>query len=144
MASTAFGQEHYAAVAGPASLAGPAKALLEKDGSLPVRIVRESATAPTPAMLAAWHVGSLLELSRVGDRLRVIVYTLDPSAVQPSAVRYALLPLDVSLATHRSPIQLRTELRFPVAVRSVTNFETPRSLRAHTKPHTSCSFSSTC
>ncbi len=132
MESTAFGQEHYAALAGPAALTGPAKALLEMDGSLAVRIVRESATAPTPAMLAAWHVGSLLELSRAGDRLRVVVYTQDPSAVHLSAIRDALLPLDVSLATHRSPRQLRTELHFPVAVRSVTNFRNAaQSASAH-------------
>ena len=132
MASTAFGQEHYTAVAGPAALTGPAKALLEKDGSLSVRIVRESATAPTPAMLAAWHVGSLLELSRTGDRLRVIVYTQDPSEVHLSAIRDALLPLDVSLGTHRSPIQLSSELAFPVSVRSVTNFRNAaQSASAH-------------
>ena len=132
MASTAFGQEHYTAVAGPAALTGPAKALLEKDGSLAVRIVRESATAPTPAMLAAWHVGSLLELSRTGDRLRVIVYTQDPSEVHLSAIRDALLPLDVSLGTHRSPMQLSSELAFPVSVRSVTNFRNAaQSASAH-------------
>ncbi len=73
-------------------------------------------------MLRAWHVGSLLELSRAGDRLRVVIYTPDPSTVELSAIRGPLLPLDVSLTTHRSPIQLRAELNFAVAVRSVARF----------------------
>lgn len=123
LSSMEFNDLHYVAVSGPASLTAPAKALLERDGDVSVRIVPEPAHAPNQAMLRAWHVGSLLALSRSGNRLRVLVYAPDPSTIRLSAIRGPLLPLDVSLAAHRPPMQLRSELDFPVAVRSIARFQ---------------------
>ncbi|HEY9085984.1 MAG TPA: ABC transporter permease [Candidatus Tyrphobacter sp.] len=123
LASTAFGEMHQVAVAGPPALTVPAKMLLEKDGDLAVRIVPEPAGAPSAAMLRVWRVGSLLRISRAGDRLSVVVYAQDPSTIALSAIRGPLLPLDVSLSAHRPPLQLREALNFPVVVRSIARFQ---------------------
>jgi ABC-2 type transport system permease protein len=123
LASMSFSQMHEVALAGPAALTEPAKALLERDGDLDARIVPAPAQPPSAAMLRAWHVGSLLRLSRDGNRLRVVIYAADPSTIELSAVRGPLLPLDVSLSAHRPPMQLREDLNFPVEVRSVARFQ---------------------
>lgn len=120
LTSTTIGEMRHVALAGQPALVKPAQALLGNDGGFIVRIVPAPAGAPNAAALRAWHVGSLILLSRDGKDLRVTVYAQDPSEVRLSAIRGALLALDVSLRTHRSPMQLRSELAFPVLVRSVT------------------------
>ncbi len=108
------------AVAGPPSLVVPAKQLLHENGGFSVRIVPLSSVAPSQETLRRWHVGSLLLLSEKKQHLNVSIYTTDPENVTLSTIRGPLLPLDVSLRTHRPPTAVRRDLYFPITVHSVT------------------------
>jgi ABC-2 type transport system permease protein len=120
LASVQFAQMRSIAVAGPAALVSPARALLERSGDFTVRVVATPKSRPDANALSRLGVSSLLELSQRDRRLQVTIYTRDPSNVQLAAIRGPLLPLDLALSTHRPPEQLRRQLAFPIDVRSVT------------------------
>ncbi len=124
IASMQFAQMRTVALAGPPALVVPAKTLLERSGDFAVHVVAMPKSPTTAATLARLRVGSLLELSQRSQRLRVTIYTRDPSDVRTATVRGPLLPLHLALLTHRPPEQLRRELNFPIVVRSVERFST--------------------
>ncbi len=123
---------HHVALSGPTTLTVPAQRLLSRT-DLAVRVVPEQRLPPTPATLRALNVGSLLELSTEHRELRVTIYAEDPTNVEISTIRSALLPLDLALGTGGEPERFASELRFPVAVQSVSaRFKTvASSLAAH-------------
>lgn len=119
ISSIELNEIHSIAVSGPARLVVPAQQLLRENGGFAVRVVPESG-APSAQTLRRWHVGSLVVLALRGDSLAVTVYATDPDALPLSTIRGPLVPLDLSLRTHRSPAEMRQELYFPVTLHSVT------------------------
>lgn len=132
MAAVQFSALHQVALSGPSALIVPADRLLSGE-NLTVRIVPVQHAPPTPMMLHDWKAGSLLELSTEHRELHVTIYAEDPSNVDVSLIRSALLPLDLALGSGGVPERFQRELRFPVTVESVSaRFKTvASSVTAH-------------
>ncbi len=124
----ATSQTRALVVIGAPAVAQPAAALLRNEYS--VRAVLPPQT-PDAALLAAHKAGEAVVVTAQPAHLAVTLYAKDPADAHVTAMRRALAPLQLQLATHLSNARAQAVLNIPIAVRSVsTKFSTTADAQA--------------